>query len=220
MFCEKCGETLREGAKFCPECGLMVENTLSVPNDEYSYETIQNLFPWSAVIPIVLLVWLPFTVIGLMVAMAEGFWFVPVIMSSIVLLGIFLIAWANKGKKEKWGVDRTLWIITPEGYGNGYPPDVAKRLAALGITSAAASIGSNQNWGVISHSINMAKNINTVIKGLKIIPWTEFISAEYRAEKHEIALHTPKGQVVGLIHTNSDNYAHVEQLVREYMIRR
>ena len=219
MFCEKCGAKIRKNAKFCPECGLTIEDTLSENPTEYSYETTTNLFPWSAVIPIVLLLWLPFTAIGIMVTLTEGFWFVSVIMSGIVLFAIFVIAWANKGKKKRWGVDRTLWIITPEGFGHGYPPDVAKRLAALGVASTVATAG-RLNWGVTSQGIKMAKEALTVINGITILPWAEFTSAEYRSLKHEIALHTPKGQVVGLILTNPDNYAYAEQLVRRYMIRK
>jgi len=215
MLCEKCGATLREGAKFCPECGVTTENTLPSSTDEYSYETTTNLFPWKAVIPIVFAAWLPFTGIGVLVALAEGFWFVPVIMSGIVLFAIFAIAWAYKGKQKKWGKDRTLWIITPEGYAGGYPPDVAKRLALLGVASTAATIG-RQNWSVTSHGINMAKNIATVIHGLPVNPWENYIKAEYRPEKREIALHKIEG-AVALISTNPDNYAYVEQLVRLYM---
>ena len=219
MFCEKCGATLRKNVKFCPECGLMIESTLSENHTEYSYEITTNLFPWSAVIPIVLLLWVPFTAIGVMVTLTEGFWFVSVIMSGIVLFAIFVIAWANKGKKKRWGVDRTLWIITPEGFGHGYPPDVAKRIAAIGVASTVATAG-RQNFGVTALGLGMAKETLTVIKGITILPWSAFISAEYRSLKHEIALHTPKGQVVGRIVTNPDNYAHVEQLVRRYMIRK
>jgi len=214
MFCKNCGVSLRESARFCPECGLTTEITFSLSSDEYSYETIQKLYPWKAIIPIVLLVWLPFTAIGVMVALGEGFWFVPVIMSGIVLFAIFAIAWGNKGKKKKWGVDRTLWVLTPEGYGYGYPPDVAKRLGVMGVASSAVTAG-RQNWGVTSLGINMAKTL-AVVKGLPIVSWTEFISAEYRPEKCEIALHMPTGQV-GLILANHDNYTYVEQLVRLYM---
>ena len=216
MFCEKCGATLREGARFCPECGITTDNTLRPPTEEYSYETTTKLFPWNAVVPIVLLLWLPFTAIGVFVTMTEGFWFVPVIMSGVVLLGVFGIAWGYKGKQKKWGKDRTLWIITPEGYATGYPPDVAKRLAALGALSATASAASRQNWGVTSQGINMAMNTVTVIKGLPINPWEKYIKAEYRPAKLEIAMHLRTGQV-GLIHTNPDNYATVEQLIRGYM---
>ena len=216
MFCKNCGVSLREGARFCPECGLTTENSLPPPTAEYSYETLQKLFPWKAVIPIVLLLWLPFTAIGVLVALAEGFWFVPVIMSGIVLFAIFAVAWGNKGKKKKWGVDRTMWILTPEGYGTGYPPDVAKRLGVMGAVSAGASAAGGQNWGVTSLGINMAKNLTTVINGLPIVPWTEFIAAEYRPEKREIALHLPSGQI-GMIRANPDNYACVEQLIRLYM---
>ena len=215
MFCEKCGAALREGARFCPECGLTTDDTMP-PAAEYSYETTTKLFPWKVVIPVVFAVWLPFTGIGVLVALAEGFWIVPVIMSGVVLLGVFGIAWGYKGKQKKWGKDRTLWVITTEGYASGYPPDVAKRLAAIGVFSATASAAGGQNWGVISHGINMAANAVTVIKGLPLNPWTEFIKAEYRPEKHEIAMHLTTGQVA-LIRTNPDNYATVEQLVRGYM---
>jgi hypothetical protein len=150
-----------------------------------------------------------------MVALAEGFWFVPLIMSGIVLLAIFLIAWAYKGKQKKWGKDRTLWIIASEGWAGGYPPDVAKRLALLGIASAAATFG-RENWGVTSHGINMAKNITTVIHGLPVNPWENYIKAEYRPQKREIALHTLTGKIA-LISTNPDNYDYAEQLVRLYM---
>ena len=214
MFCEKCGAALREGARFCPECGLTTDNT-PPPAEEYSYETTTKLFPWNAVVPIILLLWLPFTAIGVFVTLAEGFWFVTPIMSGVVLLGVFGIAWAYKGKQKKWGKDRTLWIITPDGYATGYPPDVAKRLAAIGAASAAATIG-RQNWGVTSQGINMAMNAVTVIKGLPVNPWGKYIKAEYRPAKLEIALHRPDG-LVGLIHANPDNYAAVEQLVRGYM---
>ena len=213
MFCQNCGTSLREGAKFCPECGLTAEGSLSPP-DEYSYETLQNLYPWKAVIQITLVAWLPFTAIGVLVALAEGFWIVPAIMSGVVLFAIFAIAWAHKGKKKKWGVERTLWILTPEGYGAGYPPEVAMRLGMLGAASAALTAG-RENWGVTSLGIDMAKNLS-VVKGLPIMPWTEFISAEYRPDKRQIALHLPTGRV-GLICANPDNYARVEQLVRLYM---
>jgi len=214
MFCEICGATLRESARFCPECGVTAGGSIA-PASEYSYETLQNLFPWKAVIPIVLAVWLPFTAIGMLVALAEGFWFLPVIMSGIVLFAIFIIAWGNKGRKKKWGVDRTLWIITPKGWGSGYPPDVAKRLGLTGAASAAATAAGGQNWAATSQGINMAKNLSFV-KGLPITPWEQFTSAEYRTEKREIALHMPTGGV-GLIRANPDNYAYVEQLVRIYL---
>ena len=214
MFCQNCGASLREGAKFCPECGLTTEGSFPAPDAEYSYETLQNLYPWKAVIQITLLAWLPFTAIGLLVALAEGFWIVPVIMSGIALFAIFALAWAHKGKKKKWGVERTLWILTPEGYGAGYPPEVAMRLGLLDAVSSATT-ADRQNWGVASLRIDMAKNL-AVVKGLPITPWTDFISAEYRPEKREIALHLPTGQV-GLIYANPDNYAYVEQLVRLYM---
>jgi len=215
MFCKNCGTPLREGAKFCPECGITVEGSLPPLSDEYSYETLQKLFPWKAIIPIILLLWLPFTAIGLLVALAEGFWFVPAIMSSIVLFAIFIIAWGNKGKKKKWGVDRTMWIITTAGYGSGYPPDVAKRIGTIGAASAGMTAASGHNWSVTSQGINMAQNLKH-INGLPIMPWTGFIKAEYRPQKREIALHMPNGQV-GIIKTNPDNYAYVEQLVRGYI---
>ena len=215
MFCKNCGAKLRENAKFCPECGVTAENTLPPPINEYSYETLTNLFPWKGVIQIILVAWLPFAAIGLMVTIIEGFLIVSVIMNVMVLLAIFLIAWAYKGKQKKWGKDRTLWIITPEGFAGGYPPDVAKRLALLGVASAAATFG-RENWGVTSHGINMAKNITTVINGLPVNPWENYIKAEYRPAKLEIALHKMEGRVA-LISTNPDNYAYVEQLVRGYM---
>ena len=215
MFCEKCGTALREGAKFCPGCGLLVGGAPTAQAEEYSYETLTKLFPWNAVVPIVLLLWLPFTGIGILVALIEGFWFVPIIMSGLVLFGIFAVAWMHKGKKEKWGVNRTLWVFTPEGYAAGYPPDVAKRLGAAGAASAALTFG-RQNWGVTVHGLDMAKNLATVVKGLPIMPWTAFVSAEYRPEKREIAMHTPTG-ATGLILANPDNYQYVEQLVRGYM---
>ena len=214
MFCGKCGTALREGALFCPECGLSTENT-PPPIEEYIYETVTNLFPWKAVIPIVFAVWLPLTGIGLMVAMTEGFWFVPFIMSGVVLLGVFGIAWGYKGKQKKWGKDRTLWVITPYGWCGGYPPDVAKRLAALGAFSASTTFG-RENWGVTSQGINMAMNIKTVIHGLPVNMWIDYIKAEYRPAKLEIALYKPTG-MAGLIRANPDNYTAVEQLVRRYM---
>ena len=214
MFCGNCGATLREGAKFCPECGLVADGSLPQPAEEYSYEILQTLYPGKAVIQITLVIGLPFTAIGVLVALAEGFWIVPAIMGGIVLFAVFAIAWAHKGKQKRWGVERMLWILTPEGFGVGHPPDVAWRLGLIGLGSAALTFG-RENWGVTSLGINMAKEL-TVVKGLPIMPWADFISAEYRPEKRQIALHLPTGRVA-LIGANPDNYAYVEQLVRGYM---
>ena len=214
MFCEKCGTSLREGARFCPECGLMAECSFQLA-DEYSYETVSKLFPLGTKIGLGI-IFLLFFGIGTLVAIAEGFWFVPLIMGGIVLLAILVISWIYKGYSKKWGKNRTLWILTPLGYASGYPPEVAKRLGLAGAASAAATAG-RQNWSVTSAGINMAKNL--FANGLPIMPWADFISAEYRPERHEIALHLPTGNV-GLIYANPDNYAHVEQLVRGYMGRK
>jgi len=213
MFCEKCGTQMREGARFCPACGLTA-GSLTPPTDEYSYETVQKLYPMKAAIPI-FIIWLVFTGIGVLAAMGSGFWYVGAIISGTVLFAILIVTWANKGKSKKWGADRTLWILTPEGYGSGHPPDVAKRIGGIGAAGAAVTFAGRQNWAVTSQGIHMAKQLKYV-KGLPIMPWEVFISAEYRPEKLEIALHLPNGQV-GLIHTNPDNYAYVEQLVRLYM---
>lgn len=212
MLCEKCGESLREGARFCPVCGLSVEGSLPV-SEEYCYETTQQLLPLSTKIALGIIILL-FVGIGMMVALAEGFWFVPLIMGGVVLLAIFIITWIYKGRSKKWGKDRTLWVIRPDGFGSGYPPDVAKRMGVSGAISAAATAG-RQNWGVTSHGINMARNL-AYANGLPIRPWDEFISAEYRPSKREIALHLPTGQTA-LIYTNPDNYDYVEQLVRRFM---
>ena len=218
MFCENCGAALREGAKFCPECGLVSDGPLPPPLDEeYSYEILHTLYPGKAVIQITLVAGLPFISIGVLVALIEGFWIVPAIMGGIVLFAVFTIAWAHKGKQKKWGVERMLWIITPEGFGAGHPPDVAWRLGLIGLGSAVLTFG-RENWGVTSQGINMAKEL-TVVKGLPIMPWTDFISAEYRPGKRKIAMHLPTGHV-GLICANPDNYAHVEQFVRLYMSKR
>ena len=185
------------------------------PAAEYSYETLQKLYPLKAAIPL-LIIWLVFSAIGVLAALGSGFWFVGVIISGIVLLAILIVAWANKGKGKRWGVDRTLWILTPEGYGTGYPPDVAKRVAGIGAAGAAggAKIG---NVGISLMGVGMAAdNIQTVLHGLPIVPWTVFMKAEYRPEKREIALYMTNGQV-GIIRANPDNYAYVEQLVRGYM---
>jgi len=212
MFCEKCGVKLREGAKFCPECGVTAEDALPPPDAEYSYETLQKLFTRGAKI-FCWVMFLFFFGLGLAVASGTGFWGVPLVMGGIPLFAILVVMWANKGQQKKWGVDRTLWIITSEGYGTGYPLEVAKRVGGIGVAGAV----SGQNLAISLTGINMAAgNIKRVIKGIPIMPWTAFISAEYRPEKREIALHMPDGQV-GLIHTNSDNYAYVEQLVRLYM---
>ena len=212
MFCEKCGEALREDAKFCSRCGLTTDGVLPPAEEEYRYEILQNLFPKSAVIGL-LIIWLMFSAIGVLAALGSGFWFVGVGISGIVLFAILVVMWANKGKGKNWGKDRTLWILTREGYGSGYPADVAKRVAGIG---AAAAL-SNQNLAISLMGINIAsENIKTVINGLPIVPWEMFISAEYRSEKREIALHLPSGQV-GIIKTNPDNYTRVEQLVRGYM---
>jgi len=89
----------------------------------------------------------------------------------------------------------------------------------IGAVSAGVTSAGKQNLSVTSLGINMAKNLTMVANGLPIVPWTEFISAEYRPEKREIALHMPTGSVA-LIHANPDNYAYVEQLVRGCMIRK
>ena len=215
MFCNNCGASLREGARFCPECGLTTTNTLPAPGAQYSYETLQKLFPLSTTIAL-LIIWLMFSAIGILAALGSGFWYVGVIISGIVLLSILIVMWANKGKSKKWGKDRTLWVLTPEGYATGYPPDVAKRVAGIGAAGAAggAKIG---NVAVSLMGVNMAvDNIRTIRHGLPLMPWTAFISAQYRPDKREIALHLPNGQV-GIIKANSDNYAYVEQLVRGYM---
>jgi len=187
------------------------------PTAEYAYETLQELFPLSATIAL-LIIWLVFSAIGVLAAMGSGFWYVGVIISGIVLFAILVAMWANKGKGKKWGKDRTLWVLTPYGYATGYPPDVAKRVAGIGAAGAvgAAKIGT---IGVTLLGIDMAaENIKTVMHGLPVMPWTAFMKAVYRPEKREIALHLPNGQV-GIIKANSDNYAYVEQLVRGYMGR-
>ena len=214
MLCKKCGASLREGAKFCPECGLMTAENLP-PVAEYSYETLQKLFPLSAVIAL-LIIWLVFSAIGVLAALGSGFWYVGVIISGIVLFAILVVMWANKGKSKKWGKDRTLWVLTPEGYATGYPPDVAKRVAGIGAAGAAGGAKTG-NAGVSLMGANIAaENIKTIVHGLPVMPWAAFINAVYRPEKNEIALHLPNGQV-GLIKTNHENYAYVEQLVRGYM---
>ena len=216
MLCEKCGSQLREGAMFCPECGLTTSFAMPPPTVEYSYETLQKLFPLRSLIAL-LIIWLVFSAIGVLAALGSGFWYVGVIISGIVLFAILVAMWANKGKGKKWGKERTLWVLTPDGYATGYPPDVAKRIAGIGAAGAVggAKIG---NVGVSFMGANMAaENFNRVIHGLPVMPWAAFIKAVYRPEKHEIALHMPNGQV-NLIKTNPDNYAYVEQLVRGYML--
>jgi len=215
MFCENCGASLREGARFCQECGLSTTNDRSQQAVEYSYETTQNLFPLSSLIAL-LLIWLMFSAIGVLAALGSGFWYVGVIISGIVLFAILVVMWANKGKNKKWGIDRTLWVITPEGYATGYPPDVAKRVAGIGVAGAAGAIKTG-TVGVTLLGVDMAaENIKTVMHGLPVMPWALFTKAVYRPEKLGIALHLPNGQV-GMIKTNHDNHAHVEQLVRVYM---
>ena len=214
MFCKNCGIPLREGARFCSGCGLAVGSAMPQPTDEYSYEIKQNLFPLKALIPILVL-WLVFTAIGVLAALGSGFWYVGVFISGTVLLAIVIVMWANKGKQKKWGEDRTLWVITPQGYGTGYPPDVAKRIGAVGAASAGITLASGQNLAVTMLGANMAKQLKYV-KGLPIMPWEAFVSAEYRPEKQEVALHLPDGQT-GIIKTNPDNYPNVEQLIRLYM---
>ena len=214
MFCSKCGSQLREGARFCPECGLTTSDAMP-PTAEYSYETLQKLFPLSSLIAL-LIIWFVFSAIGILAALGSGFWYVGVIISGIVLFAILVVMWANKGKSKKWGKDRTLWVLTTDGYATGYPPDVAKRIAGIGVAGAvgAAKIGTA---GVTMLGIDMAAdNIKRVIHGLPVMPWTAFTKAVYHPEKREIVLHQPNGQA-GIIKTNPDNYAYVEQLVRGYM---
>jgi len=215
MFCKKCGAQFREGAMFCPECGLTTSDAMQPPTAEYSYETLQKLFPLSSLIAL-LIIWFMFSAIGVLAALGSGFWYVGVIMSGIVLFAILVVMWANKGKSRKWGKDRTLWVLTPDGYATGYPPDVAKRIAGIGAAGAAGAAKTG-TVGVSLMGFNMAAdNINTVIHGLPVTPWTAFIKAVYRPEKREVSLHLPNGQV-GIIKANHDNYSYVEQLVRGYM---
>jgi len=215
LFCKKCGAALREGARFCPECGLTTADNLQPPTAEYTYETLEKLFPLRAAIPL-LIIWFVFSAIGVLAAMGSGFWYVGVIISGIVLFAILVVMWANKGKSKKWGKDRTLWVLTPDGYATGYPPDVAKRIAGIG-ASGAVGAAKTGTIGVTLLGIDMAaENIKTVMHGLPVMPWAAFIKAVYRPEKREIALHLPNGQV-GIIKANSDNYTYVEQLVRGYM---
>ena len=213
MFCKNCGSQLREGAGFCPECGLTAQGF--TPPAEYSYETLAKLFPLKAIIPL-LIIWLVFSAIGVLAAMGSGFWYVGVIMSGIVLFAILVVMWANKGKSKKWGKNRTLWVLTPDGYATGYPPDVARRVAGIGAAGAAGGA----KTGTISVTLlgidTAAENINMVRHGLPVMPWAHFIKAVYRPAKLEIVLHPANGQA-GLIKTNPDNYAYVEQLVRGYM---
>ena len=213
MLCQNCQAELVDAARFCSECGLATVGII-LPEADYSYETSEKLFPWRVVVQILLAVWLPFTGIGVLVALTEGFWFVPLIMSSVVLLAIFIIAWLYKGRKQKWGVNRTLWVLTPEGLEVGYPPDVAKRLAVAGAASATVTAG-RQNWRVTALGLEMAKNLS-VVHGLPILPWTDFTAAEYRPDKYQIALYRLIGGV-SLVQTNPDNYTYTEQLLRFYL---
>ena len=215
MFCENCGAALREDARFCTVCGLATADSPEPANTEYSYETLQKLFPLSSVIAL-LIIWFVFSAIGVLAAMGSGFWYVGVIISAIVLVAILIVMWANKGHSKKWGKDRTLWVLTPEGYATGYPPDVAKRIAGIGAAGAA----SRQNIAISLMGIDMAaENIKSVIHGLPVMPWTSFQTAVYHPEKREITLQRPDGQA-GLIRANPDNYSYVEQLVRGYMATR
>ena len=196
----------------------MTAETLSPPGAEYSYETLQKLFPLKAAVP-VFIIWLMFTAIGVLAALGSGFWYVGVIISGIVLFAIVVAMWANKGNSKHWGKDRTLWVLTPEGFATGYPPDVAKRIAGIGVAGAvgATKIGTP---GVTLMGIDMAsENINTVIHGLPVIPWAAFGQALYRPETCEIVLYQPSGQA-GIIRTNPDNYTYVEQLVRRVLAGR
>ena len=217
MFCEKCGAETREGAKFCPECGVAAGGGLpQAAAAEYRYETTQALFPfWKGVVPL-LIIWLVFSGIGVLAALGSGFWYVGVIISGIVLFSILVVMWGHKGKKNKWGRERTLWVFTPEGFGCGPPPDVARRLGAIGAASAVATAAGRQNWAVTSQGINMAENLKYV-NGLEIYPWAGFYKAEYRPGERKIGMYFSPGQAMMLamtIEANKDNYAQVEQLVR------
>jgi len=212
MFCENCGSQLREGARFCPECGLTASGILPPAAVEYNYETLQKLFPMKAAVPL-LIIWSVFSAIGILAALGSGFWYVGAIISGVVLAAVLIVMWANKGKQKRWGVDRTLWVLTPDGYAAGYPQDVARRVAGIGAAAAA----SGQNIGIVLSGIDTAaQNIETVLHGLPVMPWTSFTKAAYHPEKREILLYLPNGQI-GMIKTNPDNYAYVEQLVRGYM---
>lgn len=210
-FCHYCGAAIAGDAKFCPSCGVAI-NDLFFLDEEYSYETEQPLFNIAAVVVISTL-FLVFLSVGMLVSLTEGFWIVPVILGGIVLISVLAIMWAYKGYSSKWGVNRTLWIITPKGFGCGYPPEVAKRLGFFGVFSAALTAG-KQNWAVTSQGISMAKAL-TEVNGLPIMLWEDFSIVEYRPHKHEIAFHMLTG-LTALIHTNPANYDHVEQLVRRY----
>jgi len=191
---------------------------MSPPSAEYSYETLDNLFPLKAIIPIAI-IWLMFSAIGVLAALGSGFWYVGVIMSGIVLLAIAIVMWANKGKSKKWGKERMLWVLTPDGHAAGSPPDVAKRVAGIGAAGAAGAVQTGTIGVIVLGADVAAQNIQTVVHGLPVTPWAAYTKALYYPEKREITLHAPSGQI-GLIKANPDNYAYVEQLVRGYMAGR
>ncbi|MCL2741448.1 MAG: zinc-ribbon domain-containing protein, partial [Oscillospiraceae bacterium] len=173
LACERCGAPLREGARFCPECGVSVFGAAVPLAGEYAYETMERLFPLRAAIPL-LIIWLVFSAIGVLAALGSGFWYVGAIISGIILIAILVVMWANKGRRGKWGKDRTMWVLTPEGYATGYPPDVARRVAGIG---AAGAIGGARigNVGVSFMGAGMAaENFGTAIHGLPVMPWAAF----------------------------------------------